>query len=109
MLQIHTEMVQYFLFPLLSSNFANTTQHKYTNMVLKFFLCFGEQVLRNKLENLKKKVLDSIPTQPSDRAEFISASVNELEKQLTEFGKIMEDYKKNLELLEHLQEMMEEV
>ncbi|XP_039185106.1 coiled-coil domain-containing protein 141 isoform X5 [Crotalus tigris] len=66
------------------------------------------QVLRNKLENLKKKVLDSVPTQPSDKAEFISASVNELEKQLTEFGKIMEDYKKNLELMEHLQEMMEE-
>lgn len=78
-------------------------------MVLKFFLCFWEQVLRNKLENLKKKVLDSVPTQPSDKAKFISASVNELEKQLTEFGKIMEDYKKNLELMEHLQEMMEEV
>ncbi|XP_070813051.1 coiled-coil domain-containing protein 141 isoform X2 [Pituophis catenifer annectens] len=66
------------------------------------------QVLRNKLENLKKKVLDSLSTQPSDKAEFISAAVNELEKQLTEFGKIMEDYKKNLELMEHLQEMMEE-
>lgn len=78
-------------------------------MVLKFFLCSLEQVLRNKLETLKKKVLDSLSTQPSDKAEFISVSVNELEKQLTEFGKIMEDYKKNLELIEHLQEMMEEV
>ncbi|KAM6461436.1 LOW QUALITY PROTEIN: coiled-coil domain-containing protein 141 [Liasis olivaceus] len=66
------------------------------------------QVLRKKLENLQKKVLDSLPTQPSDKAEFISVSVNELEKQLIEFGKIMEDYKQNLELMEHLQQMMEE-
>lgn len=68
-----------------------------------------EQVLRKKTDNLKKKILDSLATQPSDKAEILSGSINELEKQLSEFGKIMEDYKQNLDLMERLQQMMEEV
>ncbi|XP_033023158.1 coiled-coil domain-containing protein 141 isoform X5 [Lacerta agilis] len=66
------------------------------------------QVLRKKSDNLKKKILDSLATQPSDKAEILSGSINELEKQLSEFGKIMEDYKQNLDLMERLQQMMEE-
>ncbi|XP_077772630.1 coiled-coil domain-containing protein 141 isoform X3 [Podarcis muralis] len=66
------------------------------------------QVLRKKTDNLKKKILDSLATQPSDKAEILSGSINELEKQLSEFGKIMEDYKQNLDLMERLQQMMEE-
>ncbi|XP_060136611.1 coiled-coil domain-containing protein 141 isoform X6 [Zootoca vivipara] len=66
------------------------------------------QVLRKKTDNLKKKILDSLATQPSDKAEILSGSINELEKQLSVFGKIMEDYKQNLDLMERLQQMMEE-
>ncbi|XP_061464306.1 coiled-coil domain-containing protein 141 isoform X2 [Rhineura floridana] len=66
------------------------------------------QVLKKKTDNLKKKILDSLVTQPSDKAGILTGSVNELEKQLSEFGKIMEDYKQNLDLMEHLQQMMEE-
>ncbi|XP_060136609.1 coiled-coil domain-containing protein 141 isoform X5 [Zootoca vivipara] len=66
------------------------------------------EVLRKKTDNLKKKILDSLATQPSDKAEILSGSINELEKQLSVFGKIMEDYKQNLDLMERLQQMMEE-
>ncbi|XP_053125051.1 coiled-coil domain-containing protein 141 isoform X2 [Hemicordylus capensis] len=67
------------------------------------------QVLRKKTANLKKKkILDSLETLPSDKASILSESINELEKQLSEFGKIMEDYKQNLDLMEHLQQMMDE-
>ncbi|XP_054827123.1 coiled-coil domain-containing protein 141 [Eublepharis macularius] len=66
------------------------------------------QVLRKKAENLKTKTIECLATQPTDRATSLSQSINELEKQLCEFGKIMEDYKQNLDLMEHLQQMMEE-
>nr|XP_060635845.1 coiled-coil domain-containing protein 141 isoform X6 [Anolis sagrei ordinatus] len=67
-----------------------------------------QQVLRKKAENLKKKIIDSLPALPSDKAGILSESINELEKQLSEFGKNMEDYKQNLDLMEHLQQLMEE-
>ncbi|XP_060635788.2 coiled-coil domain-containing protein 141 isoform X1 [Anolis sagrei] len=67
-----------------------------------------QQVLRKKAENLKKKIVDSLPALPSDKAGILSESINELEKQLSEFGKNMEDYKQNLDLMEHLQQLMEE-
>ncbi|XP_062972381.1 coiled-coil domain-containing protein 141 [Elgaria multicarinata webbii] len=66
------------------------------------------QVLKKKSENLKKKIFDSLATLPSDKAGVLSQSINELEKQLSEFGKVMEDYKQNLDLMEHLQQMVEE-
>ncbi|XP_077175687.1 coiled-coil domain-containing protein 141 isoform X2 [Paroedura picta] len=66
------------------------------------------QILRKKAENLKRKTLECSATQPADRATVLSESMRELEKQLGEFGKIMEDYKQHLDLMEHLQQMMEE-
>lgn len=68
-----------------------------------------EQVLRKKTENLKKKILDSLATLPSDKADILSESIAELEKKRSEFAKIMDDYKQNLDLIEHLQQMMDEV
>ncbi|KAJ6665188.1 hypothetical protein lerEdw1_004236 [Lerista edwardsae] len=66
------------------------------------------QVLRKKTDNLKKKILDSLATLPSDKADILSESITELEKKQSEFGKIMDDYKQNLDLMEHLQQMMDE-
>ncbi|XP_048342044.1 coiled-coil domain-containing protein 141 isoform X2 [Sphaerodactylus townsendi] len=66
------------------------------------------QVLRKKVENLKRKTLECSQTQPADRATILSESIDEVEKQICEFSKIMEDYKQNLDLMEHLQQMMEE-
>ncbi|XP_015269235.1 PREDICTED: coiled-coil domain-containing protein 141 [Gekko japonicus] len=66
------------------------------------------QILRKKAENLKRKTLECSATQPADRATVLSESIHALEKQIREFGKIMEDYKQNLDLIEHLQQMMEE-
>ncbi|XP_066468437.1 coiled-coil domain-containing protein 141 isoform X3 [Tiliqua scincoides] len=66
------------------------------------------QVLRKKTENLKKKIFDSLSTLPSDKAVMLSESINELEKKRSEFSKIMDDYKQNLDLMEHLQQMMDE-
>ncbi|KAL8183553.1 UNVERIFIED_CONTAM: hypothetical protein K2H54_044367 [Gekko kuhli] len=66
------------------------------------------QILRKKAENLKRKTLECSATQPADRATILSESIHAIEKQIREFGKIMEDYKQNLDLMEHLQQMMEE-
>ncbi|XP_044282875.1 coiled-coil domain-containing protein 141 isoform X3 [Varanus komodoensis] len=66
------------------------------------------QVLKKKTENLKKTILDFLTTLPSDKAGVLPQSISELEKNLNEFGKIMGDYKHNLDLMEQLQQMMEE-
>lgn len=51
--------------------------------------------------------MDTATNEPNVRV-FLG-SVSELQKQLNDFGIVVEDYKQNLGLTEHLQLMMEEV
>ncbi|KAM8806590.1 coiled-coil domain-containing protein 141 [Eudromia elegans] len=66
------------------------------------------QILKKKMDNLEKKVIDSVGNQPNAKGKVLLRSVSELQKQLSDFGKVVEDYKQNLDLVEHLQQMMEE-
>ncbi|XP_021256278.1 coiled-coil domain-containing protein 141 [Numida meleagris] len=64
------------------------------------------QIVKKKIDNLEKKFMDPATNEPNVRV-FIE-SINELQKQLNEFGRVVEDYKQNLGLTEHLQMMMDE-
>lgn len=61
------------------------------------------------MDNLEKKVTGCVINHPDGKAGVLLESVNELQKQLSKFGRVVEDYKQNLDLIEHLQQMMEEV
>uniref|UniRef100_A0A8V1A5N3 Coiled-coil domain containing 141 n=1 Tax=Gallus gallus TaxID=9031 RepID=A0A8V1A5N3_CHICK len=64
------------------------------------------QILKKKIDNLEKRLVDTATNEPNVRV-FLG-SVSELQKQLNDFGIVVEDYKQNLGLTEHLQLMMEE-
>uniref|UniRef100_A0A8B9BIB3 Coiled-coil domain containing 141 n=1 Tax=Anser brachyrhynchus TaxID=132585 RepID=A0A8B9BIB3_9AVES len=64
------------------------------------------QVLKKKMDNLEKKFIDSAANELNGRV--LLGSINELQKQLSDFGRVVEDYSQNLNLMEHLQQMMEE-
>ncbi|XP_072197997.1 coiled-coil domain-containing protein 141 [Excalfactoria chinensis] len=64
------------------------------------------QILKKKIDNLEKKLVDSATDDPHVRV-FLG-SISELQKQLNDFGRVVEDYKQNLDLTEHLHLMMEE-
>nr|XP_009674633.1 PREDICTED: coiled-coil domain-containing protein 141 [Struthio camelus australis] len=66
------------------------------------------QILKKKMDNLEKKVTGSVANQPNAKVKVLLGSVSELQKQLRDFGRVVEDYKQNLDLMEHLQQMMEE-
>ncbi|XP_042730459.1 coiled-coil domain-containing protein 141 isoform X5 [Lagopus leucura] len=64
------------------------------------------QILKKKIDNLEKKLVDAATNEPNVRVMLVS--ISELQKQLNDFGRVVEDYKQNLGLTEHLQLMMEE-
>ncbi|XP_056205427.1 coiled-coil domain-containing protein 141 isoform X1 [Falco biarmicus] len=66
------------------------------------------QVLKKKLDNLEKKVICSEGNEPNAKVEVLLGSISDLQKQLNDFSRVVEDYKQNLDLMEHLQQMMEE-
>ncbi|KGL82676.1 Coiled-coil domain-containing protein 141, partial [Tinamus guttatus] len=66
------------------------------------------QILKKKMVNLENKVIDSVANPADAKGKVLLGSVSELQKQLSDFGKVVEDYKQNLDLVEHLQQMMEE-
>ncbi|XP_029461760.1 coiled-coil domain-containing protein 141 isoform X2 [Rhinatrema bivittatum] len=66
------------------------------------------QVLKKKVDILDKKVSTSVTNQPSDKIAIAQEPVDELQKQVNEFNKVVEEYKQNLDLAEHLQQIMEE-
>ncbi|XP_074071702.1 LOW QUALITY PROTEIN: coiled-coil domain-containing protein 141 [Macrotis lagotis] len=66
------------------------------------------QTLKKKMENFDKKIPDSLLNYPNNKVAIVLQSMKDLKKQVDEFGRVVEDYKKNLDLTEHLQEMMEE-
>ncbi|KAM6421116.1 coiled-coil domain-containing protein 141 [Rhynochetos jubatus] len=63
------------------------------------------QILKKKMDNLEKKV---ICNNPSAKVRVLLGSISDLQKQLNDFSRVVEDYKQNLDLVEHLQQMIEE-
>ncbi|XP_051842081.1 coiled-coil domain-containing protein 141 isoform X2 [Antechinus flavipes] len=66
------------------------------------------QTLKKKMENFENKISDSLLNFPKNKITVLLESIKDLKKQVDEFGRVVEDYKKNLDLTEHLQELMEE-
>ncbi|XP_065493295.1 coiled-coil domain-containing protein 141 isoform X2 [Caloenas nicobarica] len=64
------------------------------------------QILKKKMDNLAKKVIGSVANESNARV--LLESISDLQKQLNDFSRVVEDYKQNLDLVEHLQQMMEE-
>ncbi|XP_075789842.1 coiled-coil domain-containing protein 141 isoform X3 [Pelodiscus sinensis] len=98
----------------LKFNYTKKTEKARNIKVLKMQILQVEmyaekmQILRKKIDNLEKKVTGCVINHPDGKAGVLLESVNELQKQLSEFGRVVEDYKQNLDLIEHLQQMMEE-
>ncbi|OPJ80121.1 coiled-coil domain-containing protein 141 [Patagioenas fasciata monilis] len=66
------------------------------------------QILKKKMNNLEKKVVGSVAKEPNAKVRVLLESISDLQKQLNDFSRVVEDYKQNLDLVEHLQQMMEE-
>ncbi|XP_060246393.1 coiled-coil domain-containing protein 141 isoform X4 [Meriones unguiculatus] len=66
------------------------------------------QALRKKMEKVNNKTSDSFLHYSSDRASILSEAMEDLKKQVDDFDKVVTDYKMNLDLTEHLQEVVEE-
>ncbi|XP_075566500.1 coiled-coil domain-containing protein 141 isoform X2 [Pelecanus crispus] len=66
------------------------------------------QILKKKMDNLEKKVIGSVANEPNPKVRVLLRSMSDLQKQLKEFSRVVEDYKQSLDLVEHLQQMMEE-
>ncbi|XP_069637665.1 coiled-coil domain-containing protein 141 isoform X2 [Haliaeetus albicilla] len=66
------------------------------------------QILNKKMDNLEKKVIGSVANEPNAKVRVLLGSISDLQKQLNDFSRVVEDYKQNLYLMEHLQQMMEE-
>lgn len=61
------------------------------------------------MDNLEKKVICLVANEPNAKVRVLLESISDLQKQLNDFSRVVEDYKQNLDLVEHLQQMMEEV
>ncbi|XP_009883926.1 PREDICTED: coiled-coil domain-containing protein 141 [Charadrius vociferus] len=66
------------------------------------------QILKKKMDNLEKKVIGSVANERNAKVRVLLGSISDLQKQLNDFSRVVEDYKQNLDLVEHLQQMMEE-
>ncbi|RLW01007.1 hypothetical protein DV515_00008308, partial [Chloebia gouldiae] len=66
------------------------------------------QILKKKMDNLEKKVIDPFANEPKAKVQVLLGSISDLHKQLNDFNMVVEDYKQNLDLMEHLQQMMKE-
>lgn len=77
-------------------------------MVFSIAVCF-KQILKKKMDNLEKKVIEPFANEPNAKVRVLLGSISDLQKQLNDFNVVVEDYKQNLDLMEHLQQMMKEV
>ncbi|XP_071418397.1 coiled-coil domain-containing protein 141 [Pithys albifrons albifrons] len=66
------------------------------------------QILWKKMDNLEKKIIGSFANEPNAKGGVLLGSIRDLRKQLNDFSMVVEDYKQNLDLVEHLQQMMKE-
>ncbi|KAM6174802.1 coiled-coil domain-containing protein 141 [Erethizon dorsatum] len=66
------------------------------------------QALRRKMEKLHSKTSESFLNYPSNKVNIILEAMKDLQKHMNDFDKVVTDYKTNLDLTEHLQEVIEE-
>ncbi|XP_060033623.1 coiled-coil domain-containing protein 141 isoform X5 [Erinaceus europaeus] len=66
------------------------------------------QVLKRKMEKFENKISDSFINYPVNKADVLLEAMKDLQNHVNEFNKVVTDYKKNLDLTAHLQEMIEE-
>ncbi|ELK04749.1 Coiled-coil domain-containing protein 141 [Pteropus alecto] len=66
------------------------------------------QALKRKMEKVEIKTSDSFLNYPNNKVNVLLEAMKDLQKHVDEFDKVVTDYKKNLDLIEHLQEMIEE-
>ncbi|OCT63666.1 hypothetical protein XELAEV_18044765mg [Xenopus laevis] len=66
------------------------------------------QVLKKKVDNLGKKMPVAAVTQQADRADAVKDAMGGLQKQVHDFGIVIEEYKQNLEMAEDLHHIIEE-
>ncbi|XP_059676159.1 coiled-coil domain-containing protein 141 isoform X2 [Gavia stellata] len=66
------------------------------------------QILKKKMDNLEKKLIGSVANEPNAKVRVLLGSISDLQNQLNNFSRVVKDYKQNLDLMEHLQQMMEE-
>lgn len=65
------------------------------------------QTLKRKMEKVENKT--SLLNYPNNKVSVLLEAMKDLQKHVKEFDRVVTDYKKNLDLTEHLQEMIEEV
>ncbi|XP_054362087.1 coiled-coil domain-containing protein 141 isoform X4 [Mirounga angustirostris] len=66
------------------------------------------QALKKKMEKVENKTSDSFLNYPNNKVNVLLEAMKDLQKHVNEFEKVVTDYKVNLDLTEHLQEMIEE-
>lgn len=66
------------------------------------------QALRKKMEKVNNKTSDSFLSYPSNKVNILWEAMADLQKHVDDFDKVVTDYKVNLDLTEHLQEILEE-
>ncbi|KAM5267809.1 coiled-coil domain-containing protein 141 isoform 2-T3 [Hipposideros larvatus] len=66
------------------------------------------QTLKRKMEKVEIKTSDSFLNYPNNKGNILLEAMKDLQKHVNEFDRVVTDYKKNLDLTEHLQELIEE-
>ncbi|KAM4626291.1 coiled-coil domain-containing protein 141 isoform 2-T2 [Discoglossus pictus] len=66
------------------------------------------QSLRKRIDNLENKTQTYLMSQPVNKADGIQEAIGDLQKQVHEFSRVVEEYKQNLGMAENLQHIMEE-
>lgn len=61
------------------------------------------------MEKVNNKTSDSFLSYPSNKVNILLEAMEDLQKHVNDFEKVVIDYKMNLDLTEHLQEVIEEV
>ncbi|XP_036856205.1 coiled-coil domain-containing protein 141 isoform X3 [Manis javanica] len=66
------------------------------------------QALKRKIDRIETKSSDSFLNYPNKKVNVLLEAMKDLQKRVDEFNKVVTDYRKNLDLTEHLQEIIEE-
>nr|XP_051704348.1 coiled-coil domain-containing protein 141 isoform X1 [Oryctolagus cuniculus]XP_051704349.1 coiled-coil domain-containing protein 141 isoform X1 [Oryctolagus cuniculus] len=66
------------------------------------------QVLKRKIEKVGNRISDTFLNYPSNKVSVLLEAMKDLQKHVDDFDKVVTDYKRNLDLTEHLQEIIEE-
>ncbi|XP_069472201.1 coiled-coil domain-containing protein 141 [Ambystoma mexicanum] len=98
----------------LKFNYSKKTEKARNSKVLKNHIQQVElyiekiQGFKKKMDTMEKKVCDGTLSQPSDKDVLAKQSLTELQTQMNEFIRGVDDYKKHLDMTENLQQLIEE-